>query len=129
MDSGAIRRRLALGTSVLTASALLALASPAAAHAAPSHCAGRKVRTLTFSTGSVQIYKQAGYLCALTVPKAPGTRRKMTVSVHARGLRPVVDTGQYAYRAGPVTVHVGHRRVLIKGEVGQGSVSSGWTRY
>ncbi|MFG2132280.1 hypothetical protein ACGFNV_31325 [Streptomyces sp. NPDC048751] len=129
MDSGAIRRWLALGTSVLTASVLLALASPAAAQAAPTQCQGRKVRTLTFSTGSVQIYKRGGYLCAVTVPKAPGTRRTMTVSVHARGLVPVVDSGRYAYRAGPVTVYVGHRRALVKGEVGRGSVSSGWTRF
>ncbi|WP_037676378.1 hypothetical protein [Streptomyces griseus] len=129
MDSGAIRRWLALGTSVFTASAILALASPATAHAAPTQCEGRKVRTLTFSTGSVKIYKQGGYLCAITVPKDPGTHRRMTVSVHARGLHAVEDTGLYAYRAGPVTVHVGHQPVLISGRVGRDSKSTGWTRF
>ncbi|MFI8187362.1 hypothetical protein ACIF8T_00865 [Streptomyces sp. NPDC085946] len=125
MDSGAIRRRLVVGTAVLTASGLLALAAPGEARAA-AHCAGRKVRTLPFSTGSVVVYKRNGYVCAVTLPGNPGTERTMSVSVRARGGRPVVDEGRYRYRAGPVTVHAGQRCVWVKGRVGRGSVSSGW---
>ncbi|WP_367326267.1 hypothetical protein [Streptomyces sp. HUAS ZL42] len=123
---GPIRRRLALGMAVLTASGLLALAAPGSAQAAPSNCAGRKVRTLPFSTGTVQVYKRNGYVCAITLPDNPGTRRHMMVSVQARGNRPVKDEGMYAHRAGPVTVHAGHRCVRVKGAVGSGSVSTGW---
>ncbi|MHC3470414.1 hypothetical protein ACYF6T_17055 [Streptomyces sp. 7R007] len=126
MASGAIRRRLALGMAVLTASGLLALAAPGDAQAA-SYCAGRKVRDLPFSTGTVHVYKHDGYVCAVTFPKhASSTRRTMSVSVQARGNRPVVDKGRYSHHAGPVTVHAGHRCVWIKGSVGRGSVSSGW---
>ncbi|MEU3246889.1 MULTISPECIES: hypothetical protein [unclassified Streptomyces] len=126
MDSGAIRRRLALGLAVLTASGLLALVCPGSAQAA-SYCSGRKVRTVSFTTGSVQLYRNGGYVCAVTVPKKQQARkRQMSVSVQARGNRPVVDAGRFAYHAGPVTVHAGHRCVRIRGSVGSGSVSSGW---
>ncbi|MET7452453.1 hypothetical protein ABZT03_11245 [Streptomyces sp. NPDC005574] len=125
MDRGAIRRRLAAGVAVLTASGLLALVAPADAQAATS-CSGRKVRTLPFATGAVHVYKRGGYVCAVTLPDAPGTRRDMSVSVQARGSRPVVDRGRYSHRAGPVTVHAGHRCVWIKGSVGRKAVSSGW---
>lgn len=127
MDSGAIRRRLALGVAVLAASGALALAAPGSAQAAAGGgCAGREVRTLPFSTGTVHVYKRGGYVCAVTLPKKPGTRRMMSVSVQARGNRPVVDKGRYAHLAGPVTVHAGYRCVWVKGSVGRGSVSSGW---
>ncbi|MET9889474.1 hypothetical protein OG788_18095 [Streptomyces sp. NBC_00647] len=126
MDSGAIRRRLALGVAVLTASGLLALASPGSAQAAASSCSGRKVRTLPFTTGSVHVYKRGGYVCAVTFPKAHGSRKRMSVSVQARGGRPVIDSGHFAHHAGPVTVYAGHRCVRIKGSVGSGSMSSGW---
>ncbi|OUC92951.1 hypothetical protein [Streptomyces swartbergensis] len=128
MDSGPIRRRLALGLAVLTASGLLAVAAPGEAQAASAsaHCPGRKVRTLPFSTGTVLVYKRGGYVCAVTLTKKPGVKRKMSVSVQARGNRPVVDEGRYSYHAGPVMVHAGRRCVWLKGRVGQGSVSSGW---
>ncbi|MEU5099028.1 hypothetical protein [Streptomyces sp. NPDC020996] len=126
MDSGAIRRRFALGAALLTASGLLALAAPGEAQAA-AYCSGRKVRELPFSTGVVHVYKRDGYVCAVTFPEHPGgSRRSMSVSVQARGNRPVVDKGQYSHHAGPVTVHAGHRCVRIKGSVGGGSVSSAW---
>lgn len=126
MDTGAIRRRMALGMAVLTASGLLALAAPGNAQAA-SYCAGRKVRDLPFSTGVVQVYKRDGYVCAVTFPaKSSTAKRPMSVSVQARGNRPVVDKGRYSHHAGPVTVHAGHRCVWIKGSVGRGSISSGW---
>ncbi|MFF3907208.1 hypothetical protein ACFYZJ_14705 [Streptomyces sp. NPDC001848] len=125
MDKGAIRRRLALGMTVLTASGLLALASPGHAEAA-DYCSGPKVRTLSFSTGSVQVYKRDGYVCAVTLANHVSGRRTMSVSVQARGSRPAADIGQYTHHAGPVTVHAGHRCVWIRGSVGSGSVSSGW---
>lgn len=126
MDSGAIRRRLTLGVAVLTAAGLFALASPGSAQAAGSYCSGRKVRTLHFSTGYVQVYKRSGYVCAVTFPSQQGSRKSMSVSVQARGSRPVVDSGRFAHHAGPVTVHAGHRCVRIKGSVGSGSVGTGW---
>ncbi|MFI2504513.1 hypothetical protein [Streptomyces sp. NPDC018972] len=125
MGSGAIRRRLAPVLAVLTVAGLLVVAAPADAHAA-AYCAGRKVRTLPFSTGSVAVYKRGGYVCAVTLAKNPGTKRKMSVSVRARGGRPVVDEGKFKHHAGPVTVHAGRRCVWVKGRVGGGSVSSGW---
>jgi ABC-type phosphate transport system substrate-binding protein len=85
VDSAAVRRRMALGVAVLTAAGLLALVSPGSAAAAASSCAGRKVRTLPFSTGSVHVYQRSGYVCAMTFPKTPGSRKKMSVSVQARG--------------------------------------------
>ncbi|NEE21222.1 hypothetical protein G3M58_84035 [Streptomyces sp. SID7499] len=126
MHSGAIPRRLALGLAVLTASGLLAVAAPGDAQAATALCPGRKARTLPFSTGTVLVYKRGGYVCAVTLPKRPGAPRKMSVSVQARGNRPVVDTGTYAHHAGPVTVHAGRRCVWLKGQVGRGKFSSGW---
>lgn len=127
MHSGAIRRRLAFGLAVLTASGLLAIAAPGDAQAATSaFCPGRKVRVLPFSTGTVLVYKRGGYVCAVTLTKRPGAKRKMSVSVQARGNRPVVDEGKYAHHAGPVTVHAGRRCVWLKGQVGRGKFSSGW---
>lgn len=126
MDSGAIRRRLALGMAVLTASGVLALVGAGGAQASASYCSGHKVRTLPFSTGSVHVYKRDGYVCAVTFPRVQGSRKPMSVSVQARGGRPVVDRGNFAHHAGPVTVHVGHRCVRIKGSVGSGSADSGW---
>ncbi|MET8449804.1 hypothetical protein [Streptomyces sp. NPDC005209] len=112
---------------VLAASGVLALVAPGSAQAATEGaCTGRKVKTLPFSTGTVAVYKHDGYVCAVTFPKNPGSRRLMSVSVQARGNRPVVDKGRFTRRAGPVTVHAGHRCVWVKGSVGQGTVSSGW---
>ncbi|WP_392967328.1 hypothetical protein [Streptomyces sp. LN245] len=126
MDSGAIRRRMALGLAVLAAAGLLAFMGAGSAQAAASSCSGRKVRTLPFTTGSVQVYKRSGYVCAVTFPGARGSRKPMSVSVQARGGRPVVNSGRFAHHAGPVTLYAGHRCVRVKGSVGSGSVSSGW---
>nr|WP_234382288.1 hypothetical protein [Streptomyces dysideae] len=129
-DSGAIHRRLALGLAVLTASGLLALAAPGDAHAAPSNCSGRKVRSLSFSTGAVHVYKQQrGWICAVTLAKNPGRERWMSVSVQARGQRPATVDGKDTHRMGPVRVHAGHRSVKVKGRVGSGAVSTGWIRF
>ncbi|MGW0764113.1 hypothetical protein [Streptomyces sp. NPDC002676] len=126
MDSGAIRRRLALGAAVLAASGAFALAVPGSAQAADSACTGRTVRTLPFRSGAVQVYKRDGYVCAMTVTKRPGVTRWMMVSLQARGNRAVVDKGYFRHHAGPITVHAGHRCVYIKGAVGRDSVDSGW---
>lgn len=126
MSSGGVRRRLALGLAVLTGSATLALALPGAAQAAASTCSGREVRTLPFTTGSVHVYRQGGYVCAVTTPDRPGRKQAMSVTVQARGNRPVTDWGRYSYHAGPVTVHAGHRCVRVSGSVGSGSYRSGW---
>jgi hypothetical protein len=125
VDMGALRRRVALGMAVLTASGLLALAAPGTAQAA-AVCPGREVVKLPFSTGTVHVFRRGDYVCAYTAPKTLGAKRAMSVSVQARGSRPVVDRGRYTRRAGPVTVHAGHRCVRVKGAVGGGSVSSGW---
>ncbi|MFF0832375.1 MULTISPECIES: hypothetical protein [unclassified Streptomyces] len=127
MDCGAIRRRLALGAAALAASGALALAVPGAAQAAPAgSCAGHEIRTLPFESGVVHVYKRNGYVCAVTVARHPGARRAMSVSVQARGNRPVVDAGRFRHHAGPVTVHAGQRCVWVRGSVGRDSVSSGW---
>ncbi|MYR46382.1 hypothetical protein [Streptomyces sp. SID5910] len=121
------RRRLAAGAAVLTAAGLLAVAAPHDAQAAAAAaCAGRKVRTLPFATGSVLVYRSGGYVCAVTVPKRTGAARQMSVSVQARGGRPVVDAGRFTYRAGPVTVYAGQRCVWVRGAVDRSTVSSGW---
>ncbi|MFG2679273.1 hypothetical protein, partial [Streptomyces sp. NPDC048392] len=85
----ATRRRLTLGAAVLSAAALLAVAIPQEAQAATG-CPGRKVRTLHFSTGSVLVYERGGYVCAVTVPKKAGTKRRMSVGTCPR----VVDTSE-----------------------------------
>ncbi|MER6451500.1 hypothetical protein ABT270_02450 [Streptomyces sp900105245] len=127
MNMGAIRRRLALGAAALAASGLLGLAATGTAQAATAGgCAGREVRTLPFRTGVTHVYKRGGYVCAVTVARHPGATHTMSVSVQARGNRPVVDRGRYKHHAGPVTVHAGHRCVWIKGVVDHYAVSSGW---
>jgi hypothetical protein len=125
VGSGATRR-LGLGAAVLAASGAFVLGVPGGARAVADPCAGRMVKTLPFATGVVHVYKRDGYVCAVTLPDRPGTKRTMSVGVQARGSLPVADKGRYAYRAGPVTVHAGHRCVRITGAVGGDSVGSGW---
>lgn len=127
MDTGAIRRRLAVGLAVLTASGLLAVAAPTQAQAAaPTRCEGRKVKTYPFSTGTLYVYKRRGHVCAIVFPSRPGRLQTMKVSVQAYRANPVTDEGLYSRRAGPVTVHAGQRCVWVTGRVGSGSVSKGW---
>jgi hypothetical protein len=127
VDSGAIRRRLALGAAVLAATGLLGLTATGTAQAATSGaCAGREVRTLPFRTGVTHVYRHDGYICAVTVARHSGFPQTMFVSVQARGNRAVADKGRYRHHAGPVTVHAGHRCVRVKGSVGRDAVDSGW---
>ncbi|MFE0252553.1 hypothetical protein [Streptomyces sp. NPDC059010] len=128
MDMGAIGRRLVVGLALLTASGVLAVAAPTEAQAqtAPTGCAGRKVRTYPFSTGTLYVYKKRGHVCAIVKPKSSGRAQWMMVSVQAYRANRVEDEGKYTSWAGPVTVHAGQRCVWVKGKVGSGSVSKGW---
>ncbi|KUF17277.1 MULTISPECIES: hypothetical protein [Streptomyces] len=127
MNSGRIWRGLSTGAAALAAAVLLALVGPGVGAAqAAGPCPGHKVRTLPFSTGKVVLYKKRGYVCAVTYAKRPGTRQAMSVSVQARGSRPVQEKGRFTRLAGPVKVHAGHRCVWVKGSVGRAKVSSGW---
>ncbi|MEU2713463.1 hypothetical protein [Streptomyces sp. NPDC007205] len=128
MDSGGIRRRLALGAAVLAAAGVLGFVASGTAEAGTvSGCAGSEVWTRQFSSGVTHVYRRDGYICAVTVARHSGPARTMSVSVQVRGGRPVVDKGRYQQLAGPVTVHAGHRCVWVKGSVGSsGSVDSGW---
>ncbi|MFJ8748433.1 hypothetical protein ACIREO_03670 [Streptomyces sp. NPDC102441] len=98
--------------------------SPAQAAASP--CAGRLVKEVTFSTGSLRVHKSRAYACAVTVAKKPGARRAMRVSLQPRGGRAVVDSGKFTKLAGPVTVHALNRCVRASGSVGGSSGSTGW---
>ncbi|MFH9615045.1 hypothetical protein ACH4MM_15185 [Streptomyces pratensis] len=93
---------------------------------AASACSGRLVKTVTFSTGSLRVYKSRAYACAVTVAKKPGARRAMQVSLQPRGGRAVVDSGRFTKLAGPVTVHALNRCVRASGSVGGASGSTGW---
>ncbi|MDQ0787087.1 hypothetical protein [Streptomyces sp. B3I8] len=132
MTRGAPHRTAALTLAALITTGLLVLAAPTSATAATpttnatALCPGHKVRTLSFSTGSVQVFRRGDYLCALTYPKKKSGKKTMSVSVQARGSRAVVDRGRFTHHAGPISVHAGHRCVWIRGSVDSGSVSSGW---
>ncbi|SOD77237.1 hypothetical protein SAMN06272781_5109 [Streptomyces sp. 1222.2] len=120
--SGRIRRRMALGLAVLTTAGLLTLAGPPASAEAAASCGGRKVRTLTFATGTVRVYRKGGrYVCAVLVPRKQA--RQGTLRIRAWG-------GQWVRNvkspAGPVTVHAGRRPVWIKAKAGGRSYDSGW---
>ncbi|MFJ6723422.1 hypothetical protein ACIQPQ_00745 [Streptomyces sp. NPDC091281] len=123
---GALRRRLAAGAAVLVTAVLLALAAPADAQAAPASCTGRKVRTLAFANGQVQVYRGGGSVCAVTVQKHPGTKRLLSVGVQARGHHPVRKARRHARTTLPVTVYAGHRCVRVSGSVGTVTYTSGW---
>ncbi|GHF96807.1 hypothetical protein [Streptomyces thermodiastaticus] len=126
MKRGLTRRLRAAGLAVLAGSWLLALAPAGGAQAAPTRCAGHQVRALPFPAGAVHVFRRHGYVCALTVAAQPGAARPVSVSVQARGSLPVTDSGRRSHRAGPVTVHTGHRCVRIAGSVGTQSVRTGW---
>jgi hypothetical protein len=97
-----------------------------AGSASADSCPGRKVRSLSFSTGTVHVYKSGGRVCAEVVAKRRAGRKWMTVSVQPRGIRPAHVQGMRKVRLGPVSSHAGRRCVWVRGSVGSGSVSSGW---
>ncbi|MGP3984854.1 hypothetical protein [Streptomyces sp. KR80] len=124
---GAVSRRIALGAAAVVAFGMVGLAGAGAARAAEAaRCPGWKVKTLTFASGYVRIYKSNNFVCAVTVAKNPGPKRKMSVSVQARGGHPYTDSGWYTRHAGPVRVSAGGRCVLVRGSIGSHRVSSGW---
>jgi hypothetical protein len=122
-----LRRAVRPALALLLATVTLLLAGPASPHAeAASGCAGRPRRTLRFATGELRIYQERGYVCALTAARKPGARRAMSVGVQPRGGYPVVDSGRYTRRAGPVTVYALHRCVRFSGAVAGKKAATGW---
>ncbi|MER6160991.1 hypothetical protein ABT147_36630 [Streptomyces sp. NPDC001868] len=113
---------MALALAVLALAGLLTLAGPAGSAEAAASCAGRKVRTLTFDTGTVRVYRKGGrYVCAVLVPRKQAG--KGSVRIRAWGGRWVRNTKR---PAGPVTVHAGRRAVWIKARAGGKTYDSGW---
>ncbi|WP_324605206.1 hypothetical protein [Streptomyces sp. NRRL WC-3549] len=104
---------------------VLGTAREGTARAAAS-CPGRLVKTVTFATGSLRVYKTKAYACAVTVAENPGARQESKVSLQPRGGRAVVDQGEFATPAGPVRVHALNRCVRVSGSVGGGTGSTGW---
>ncbi|CAM5414133.1 hypothetical protein AB0M94_39780 [Streptomyces xanthochromogenes] len=113
---------------VLAAAGGLVVFGPAGGSAdAAAPCAGRPVKAVGFGAGELRLYKGNGYACAVTAAKNPGTRRRMSVTIQARGSAPAGDSGAYTQLAGPVTVHAGSRCVRATGAIaGGGSAQTGW---
>ncbi|MEU5975029.1 hypothetical protein [Streptomyces sp. NPDC047315] len=113
-----------------------ASAAPAAspARAAPADdtvranalCTGRLVKSVRFRTGELRVYKNARYACAVTLAKAPGPRRAMSVSLQSRGGRTVTDRGSYTRRAGPLSAYAHNRCVRASGSVAGAGGATGW---
>ncbi|MER7758314.1 hypothetical protein [Streptomyces sp. NPDC097619] len=101
-------------------------ALPAGSAQAASGCSGRLVKSLPFSTGQVRVYKTRTHACAVTLPKRPGVRQRMMVSIQPRGGVPVIDSGRFSNIAGPVSVYALSRCVYVRGQVGSASIASGW---
>ncbi|MEW2176840.1 hypothetical protein AB0890_10970 [Streptomyces sp. NPDC005406] len=93
---------------------------------AASVCAGRPAKTVKFATGELRVYRTRDYACATAVATAPGKRRRMSVQIQPRGGRPVVDSGTFTQRAGPVTVHALNRCVRASGTIAGRTVTTSW---
>ncbi|MFE5509383.1 hypothetical protein ACFQ67_18270 [Streptomyces sp. NPDC056488] len=115
---------------LLTALALLLLPFPAGPGAgtadAVSVCQGRPTRTIAFPTGELRLYRTRQYVCALTVARASGPRRPMSVSIQPRGGRPAVRSGRFDRQTGTLTVHALNRCVRAAGSVAGRGTSTGW---
>ncbi|MEU3185776.1 hypothetical protein ABZ707_16460 [Streptomyces sp. NPDC006923] len=112
---------------VLIAALALVLTGPGAPAAeAASVCSGRPRETLAFASGELRIYQARHYVCALIVAGDPGARRAASVSLQPRGGHPVGGGGNFAHRAGPVTVHALHRCVRATGVISGEQRSTGW---
>lgn len=113
----------------LTAAAAVAFAlvgpgvTPASA---ASGCPGHQVRSVGFATGQLRVYRSGQYVCAVTLAKAPGARRQMSVVLQARGARPVSDSGRFTRLAGPVKVRAANRCVQAVGAISGRKGVSGW---
>lgn len=93
---------------------------------AASVCAGRPAKTVKFATGELRVYRTRAYACATAVAGKPGSRRRMSVQLQPRGGRPVVDSGTFTQRAGPVTVHALNRCVRASGTIAGRTGTTGW---
>ncbi|MEU4350886.1 hypothetical protein [Streptomyces sp. NPDC023838] len=115
------------GLTVLVATAALTVLGPGAGSAdAVAPCSGRQVKTVSFATGVLRVYKTHGYACAVAMAKSPGARRQMSVTIQARGGGPVSDSGRFTRQAGPVSVHAINRCVRASGSVAGSGGSTGW---
>ncbi|WP_328538665.1 hypothetical protein [Streptomyces sp. NBC_00344] len=124
--SRAPRRRGAL-TLAIAAALTMTLAGPGAAHAdAASGCPGHRVKSVRFTTGTLEIFRSGENVCAVTLAKSPGPRRQMSVLLQARGATPVVDSGRFTRLAGPVKVRAMNRCVRAVGAVSGKQGASGW---
>ncbi|MFJ6939006.1 hypothetical protein ACIQUQ_17240 [Streptomyces sp. NPDC101118] len=123
---GGTRRALVRTAGVTISGAALLVGALSAPAQAASGCGGRLMKSLPFSTGTTYVYKTRTHACAVTLPKRPGGRQQMSVSIQARGGVPVRDSGRFYQLAGPVTVYAVTRCVFVRGSVGGGSVASGW---
>ncbi|MDG4864275.1 hypothetical protein P8605_39650 [Streptomyces sp. T-3] len=117
-----------LGAVLVATAVLFSLVGPSSGSAeAATRCKGHRVKTLSFSTGTVKVYRSGGDLCAVTVAKHTGSRKTMTVSIQKRGQRPVQLKGKAKKYMGGVTIPVRRNHpVWIKGSVGGGKVGDGW---
>ncbi|MFJ8696991.1 hypothetical protein, partial [Streptomyces roseolilacinus] len=123
------RGRVAGAVAVAVATGVLGVAGPgvaAAEAAALAGCSGRLAKTVRFATGELRVYENRQYACAVTVAKAPGARRAMSVTLQPRGGRAVVDAGRFTRQAGPVTVHALNRCVRAVGSVAGRGGATGW---
>ncbi|MFF8912025.1 hypothetical protein ACF08M_01550 [Streptomyces sp. NPDC015032] len=93
---------------------------------AATACTGRPVKTVSFKTGELRVFKTRSYACAVAVAKKPGSRRPMSVTLQPRGGNPVVDSGRFTKQAGPVTVHALNRCVRASATISGKSGSTGW---
>ncbi|WP_052411550.1 hypothetical protein [Streptomyces sp. NRRL S-118] len=125
--AGTAKRLFVHVLAVLVAVSALTLAGPGTSRAeAVAACSGRLVKTLPFRTGTLKVYKNRQYACAVAVANKPGARRAMAVSVQPRGGRAAVDAGRFTRQAGPVTVHALNRCVRVSGSVAGRGGTTGW---
>ncbi|MFJ2087897.1 hypothetical protein ACIOEW_01370 [Streptomyces sp. NPDC087901] len=115
-----------LALALTTALALVVGGVEASSADAASVCAGRPAKTVKFATGELRVYRTRGYACATAVASKPGKRRRMSVQIQARGGRPVVDSGGFTHRAGPVTVHALNRCVRASGTIAGKTGTTDW---
>lgn len=121
---GVLFRLLALA--LATALGLVVGGVEASSAGAASVCAGRPAKTLRFATGELRVYRTRAYACATAVATEAGKRRRMSVQIQPRGGRPVVDSGSFTHRAGPVTVHALNRCVRASGTVSGKTGTTSW---
>ncbi|MFD8685542.1 hypothetical protein [Streptomyces sp. NPDC059651] len=115
-----------LALALTTALGLVVGGVEAGSAEAASVCAGRPAKTVKFSTGELRVYRTRDYACATAVAAKPGRSRLMSVRIQARGGRPVVDSGSFTQRAGPVTVHALNRCVRASGTISGKTGTTDW---